>query len=298
MSKQPLISVLVTVYNTEQYVGECLTSILTQTYTNWETIVVNDGSTDDSAHVLNEFAAKDSRIHVFHQKNGGAGNAKNNAIRYARGEWLVWLDSDDYIDKTALQEVAALADTDVDIITLGMRPVGNETEIYKRAIKSICWDTMPSQYPDFFKQTFSNCELWLRAMKTSLVKEYDIKNDEGIRFEDIGFYLRLAAVAKQVRHTGKILYNYRVRTGSIVDDIVNNLKDYNVEKLQMLRNCMEWYSQKNVLNKSKDYLPHYFTQIINRYLADATQDERHLAFDFVREMETQYSIKLYEGNTD
>jgi len=94
-ASNPLISVLVPTYNQADYLPQTLDSLLSQTYKNWEAIVVNDGSTDATQLVLEKYASKDSRFHVFHKKNGGTGSALNEALRNARGEWICWLSSDD-----------------------------------------------------------------------------------------------------------------------------------------------------------------------------------------------------------
>ncbi len=106
---RPLISVLVPAYNHARYLPAALESLLAQTYPNWEAIVVNDGSTDDTAMVMEQYAARDRRIRIFHKANGGAASALNEGLRQARGEWLCWLSSDDLFESNKLlTHVAAI----------------------------------------------------------------------------------------------------------------------------------------------------------------------------------------------
>ena len=94
----PKLSVIVPVYNTEKYLRECIDSILAQTFTDFELILVDDGSTDGSGIICDEYADKDPRVQVIHQQNGGATVARRSGVRIARGEYVTFVDSDDWID--------------------------------------------------------------------------------------------------------------------------------------------------------------------------------------------------------
>lgn len=103
--KEGLIGVIVPVYNTEKYIRKCLDSIIAQTYTNWEAILVDDGSTDNCGKICDEYAAKDKRFKVIHQENQGVVIARENAISCAKGEYLAFVDSDDYIEPVMFEEM-------------------------------------------------------------------------------------------------------------------------------------------------------------------------------------------------
>lgn len=97
MNKDPLISIVVPVYNVEQYLDTCIQSVKNQTYTNWELILVDDGSTDRSSTICDKYVENDSRIRVIHKKNGGLSSARNEGIKLIRGEYVTFLDSDDFL---------------------------------------------------------------------------------------------------------------------------------------------------------------------------------------------------------
>ena len=101
----PKVSIIVPVYNVEQYLRQCLDSILVQTFTDWECILVDDGSTDCSKDICDEFANKDSRFRVVHKKNGGVSSARNKGIELSRGVYITFVDADDTIDKDVLSAV-------------------------------------------------------------------------------------------------------------------------------------------------------------------------------------------------
>ena len=100
-----LVSIIVPVYNAERYLHRCIDSVLAQTYTNFELLLINDGSKDNSGEICDKYAVKDSRIRVFHKENGGVSSARNMGIDEAKGEWLSFIDSDDWIEPTMYEKM-------------------------------------------------------------------------------------------------------------------------------------------------------------------------------------------------
>ena len=96
----PKISVIVPVYNTEKYLHRCVDSILAQTFTDFELLLVNDGSPDKSGEICDEYAQKDTRVRVFHKENGGVSSARNLGLENAQGKWITYVDGDDWIEPT------------------------------------------------------------------------------------------------------------------------------------------------------------------------------------------------------
>ena len=125
-----IISVIIPVYNVEAYLPQCLDSVLTQSYSSLQVILIDDGSTDSSGGICDEYAAKDSRIHVIHQKNGGAASAKNAGLRVAIGKYLSFVDSDDYLEKNAYSfMVNCLQTTGADVVQCSFRDIYRNKEI-------------------------------------------------------------------------------------------------------------------------------------------------------------------------
>ncbi len=117
VSKSPLVSVIIPVYNVEKYIHRCIESVLSQTYKNIEIILIDDGSMDNSAYICDKYALGDDRIRVFHIKNNGQGNARNIGIDMAFGEYVVFVDSDDYVHKSYVENMVILAEeTNCDIV--------------------------------------------------------------------------------------------------------------------------------------------------------------------------------------
>ena len=127
--KQPLISVIIPVYGVEKYISQCLESVINQTYKNLEVIVVNDGTKDRSAEIAKEYAAKDSRIKVYDFENGGLSVARNRGLEIATGEYISYLDSDDYLDTKMYETLLEAAmKNDADMVKCGIIETNGVTE--------------------------------------------------------------------------------------------------------------------------------------------------------------------------
>ena len=123
------VSIIVPVYNVAPFLDECIASILSQSYTEWEAILVDDGSTDGSSNICDCWSKKDSRIKVIHQSNSGVSTARNNGIDAACGEYITFVDSDDYVDANYLQEmINAAKKSDCDIVVSGLKQIFSNGE--------------------------------------------------------------------------------------------------------------------------------------------------------------------------
>lgn len=139
ISIQDLISIIVPVYNTEKYLDQCIQSVLTQTYTNWELLLIDDGSTDSSGAICDKYAAEDNRIKVVHKPNTGVSDSKNIALDMAKGEYIMFLDSDDYwcINDCIAQLYAKSQELGVDIVRGEYKAVDEAGNLlFKRALNA------------------------------------------------------------------------------------------------------------------------------------------------------------------
>ena len=127
------ISVIIPVYNAEHYVGRCIESVQAQTYNNWQMILVDDGSKDKSLEICQRYADLDKRIHVIHQENQGPGIARNTGIAAAKGEYVVFIDSDDYIEKEYFK---LLAQHDEDVVFINVQNVDEQGNVLQKDFMS------------------------------------------------------------------------------------------------------------------------------------------------------------------
>lgn len=130
--KEQMISVIVPAYNSEMFIGKCIDSVLAQTYSNWELIAVDDGSRDNTFGILKKYAEVDSRIRVIHQENQGPGIARNTGIAEAKGNYVVFIDSDDYIERIIFNSLRSI----MKMLCLSMCAMLIRMDMYLR--KNIC----------------------------------------------------------------------------------------------------------------------------------------------------------------
>ena len=123
------ISVIIPAYNSEKYIGKSIESVQTQLFQNWELIVVDDGSKDNTFNVAESYANRDNRIRVIHQENAGPGIARNTGIAAANGDYIVFIDSDDYVEKDYFQ---LLSEHDEDVVFINVRDVDEEGRILRK----------------------------------------------------------------------------------------------------------------------------------------------------------------------
>lgn len=202
----PKISVIVPVYNVEKYLPRCIDSILSQSFTNFELILVDDGSPDNSGRICDKYAAKDSRIRVIHKKNGGASSARNVGIKNAKGEWITFIDADDYIEQGFFAIPGELSE-DLLIQNYKKEEGGNITSV----------EFEKSVIPHRDMQTFINENLhqiiflspWAKFFKRSLLQSYNISFLENIKVgEDNLFVLDYLHIVQSIRVLGSSKYVY------------------------------------------------------------------------------------------
>lgn len=206
ISIQDLISIIVPVYNTEKYLDQCIQSVLAQTYTNWELLLIDDGSTDSSGAICDKYAAVDKRIRVFHKENGGVSSARNLGLDNAKGEWITFVDSDDWVEPAMYFEMlegACLQNSD--IVYCDIRMVfTNCTTIHHVA----AYDIDKKRFINNFiaSKWTSLCNI---LVKRTLFEKHGIRHPVKIAFcEDFDVSLRLMIVAQKISHIAKPLYNY------------------------------------------------------------------------------------------
>ena len=224
--KKPKISVIVPVYNVERYLKGCLDSILSQTYSNIEIICVNDGSTDKSREILEEYKKRDSRIKIVDKRNGGLSSARNAGMEVAQGEYYSFIDSDDWVAPDMLEKLyrsITILNTDIAICAVHQ---------YDETKKEID-DTNPYYTLEYFDKTFDNrafsyketkpfimdvCVMaWNKLYRRSLIEECNARFPEGLIFEDGPFFFTIFFITERVSIVRDFLYYYRInRKNSII----------------------------------------------------------------------------------
>ena len=207
------VTVLVPTYNMRSYLPACIQSVLDQTYTNWELILIDDGSTDGSSELCDAYAHSDSRIHVIHQENRGVSAARNRGIRAACGSYICFMDSDDSIEPSMLEKmVVAIEQTEADCIACGLAYDFVESGISRTYTVSEGLRHLPLR-ADAYRELSENRMLNShcgKLFKTEILKQYEILMDESISvLEDGIFVLDYLFRAKSLYCLPSALYHYR-----------------------------------------------------------------------------------------
>jgi glycosyltransferase involved in cell wall biosynthesis len=224
--KPPKISVIVPVYNVQDYLKQCLDSILCQTFSNIEIICVNDGSTDKSRKILEEYKQKDSRIIIIDKKNGGLSSARNAGMKVARGEFYSFIDSDDWIENTMLEKLyenITTLNTDISICAVHQFDETNKKNddcnpYYTLGYFDESFDNKVFSYKDTKPFIMDVCVMaWNKLYRKSLIDKCNAQFPNGLIFEDGPFFFSIFFKTNRVSIVRDFLYYYRInRKNSII----------------------------------------------------------------------------------
>ena len=289
MSTNFRFSIIVPIYNVEKYLKQCVDSVLSQTFKDFELILVNDGSPDGSPKLCDEYACKDHRIRVIHKQNGGLSSARNSGIRDSKGEYVLFLDSDDYwANPSMLEDINDLLDnTDVVIIKHYFHYEHNNEDVLA------CVDFSESDFKDdvfehqmrqlVSQQLFDACA-WNKVVRREILTNNDIYFEEGIIAEDLDWAARIMLYAKRVRVLEKPGYAYRKgRVGALTSSL--KLKNI-IDTRDSLIRCLNYPQLKQ---KNSEFKTAYYNYLSYRYViwlaenAVVKSDRQQELFDEMKE---------------
>ena len=212
-----LISVIVPIYNVKSYLRQCLDSLLAQTYSNLEILLIDDGSTDESGNIADEYAQRDNRIRTFHQRNGGISAARNKGLDAMSGDYVMFVDGDDYVDKDFCKVALNLAiEKHVDIVSFGYCLFIEQRDYTERKVtlKPRQLNNEDAILELIRRRDVMNNFVWNKIFKSQLFT--NVRFPEGQSFEDVAVMHLLYNSAKGIYLSDKVLYYYRKeRRGSI-----------------------------------------------------------------------------------
>ena len=209
----PLISVIVPSYNQAKYLDECLQSVLDQTYTDWECIIVNDGSPDNTEEVAKKWVEKDSRYKYLHKKNGGLSSARNAGIETAKGEWILPLDADDKIGNQYLELAEKEFEKGYTVIYCEAEFFGNETGK---------WELPEFSLENLAKRNIIFCASFFKKIDWEKANGYDISMVYGL--EDYEFWISILKDknTQSVKKIDKTCFYYRIKDNSMITNLKND----------------------------------------------------------------------------
>lgn len=211
----PLISVIIPVYKTEPYLRRCLDSVLSQDYDNLEIICINDGSPDNSAEILAEYAGKDKRVVLIEQANQGQAGAREAGFQVAHGEWISMVDSDDYLEPGIYRKAVAVISEDIDVICFNSRVVA-EGGTPPKGIAEYLKLKDEGKKPvtgDLIREY--NVLLWNKLWRRSIITDHRIGLVRNHIHEDYVFCFSYMVMARNIYELKEIGYNYVIRPASL-----------------------------------------------------------------------------------
>lgn len=267
----PKISVIVPVYNTEKYLHRCIDSILSQTFTDFELLLINDGSKDNSGKICDEYASRDSRIRVFHKENGGVSSARNLGLDNAQGEWIAFVDSDDWVESHYLSVL--FQDGKYDFVTCYWRLVNDDS--YKCEIPKEEEYNGKSEIRKYLdlniaKISFPVCRLY----RKEIISTYKLSFNEKIHCsEDALFNITYLKYVDSIKQVSNIAYNYEKHIGSL-SRIFIPWKDMNYT-INMLGTQISQLEEAWSWNGERLYQYHIWAVLLRKYL---THLQFHVSF--------------------
>lgn len=237
------ISVIIPVYNAQEYLDVCIPSVLEQSYTDFELLLINDGSTDSSGEICDNFAVKDARVKVFHKENGGVSSARNIGLKNATGEWITFVDSDDFISENYFQPTLKFKAQDYIVLN------SNQLRDNKKSIFR-SYESKVLELKDFLSnyRLFTDfASPWGRFFKKSIIHQNEITFDERLNNgEDVLFNLEYIFHCKTVALSNLTSYNYRIIPNSL------SSKKMSVEYVENLYNRI--YSALQAYSKNSEFI--------------------------------------------
>lgn len=305
MEKMSLVSVVVPVYNVERYLPNCVDSIVNQTYQNLEIILVDDGSTDRSGTFCDALSSRDERIRTIHKENEGLSSARNAGTREARGKFIMYIDSDDQVDRRIIELLLKdMVETQSDVA------VCDPVHVFKKGDLSYTVD----QRRRIFDSESAICEMWYqksflpsawgKLYRTELIKGVEFRT--GILYEDIDMMHKVFSHARKIVYNPSKLYAYQHREGSItmqkfskkdceILNICDRLKEFSANETLRLQKAAKAYGVVGALRVELN-APHVEAFIEERKRARACIDAdwREVLCDRNVRVKTKVGLILYK----
>ena len=299
----PLISVIVPVYNLEKYLVRCIESIIGQTYKNLEIILIDDGSTDTSGQIIDEFKKKDNRIKVIHKENGGESNARNTGLRMATGEYIAFCDCDDWMDPDMYETLAwELNQENIDMAASGWY---KETDSSSQEIRNaLPVNSQVFGRDELLKYLYMRdsyrgfAYMWDKLYKREILKDKDgnwILFREDLRLGgDVLYLAEVALNVKRAKYVDRAFYHYyqRDESGCHTKD-VTKLREW----LKAYELILQRFEEEQIDYKTKDYVKRFLAyHSSNATEIAAVQGQKEAQKEFQRFME-MYKQEYISLNT-
>jgi glycosyltransferase involved in cell wall biosynthesis len=285
MSKK--ISIIIPAYNAESTIKKCIDSLINQTYKNIEIIIINDGSNDKTSDVLEEYEQKDERIKVINNENHGVSFSRNMGIDLADGDYITFVDSDDYLDVNCFEKIIQKMPEDVDILRYnfkidGIQKYSNNLFDLKNKIIEINEQTKMNLYRHFltFNEPIPNFVMLL-LIKKEIAKTTKF-HENLTMMEDVHYYLQLFQKAKNIYFLDEKMYNYYINPSSVT----NCCKNYMKNALGILNTnvCINSLLEEEKVDKLREKINSNHLRIISQFVINSYRQDKKECLKIIKEL--------------
>jgi glycosyltransferase involved in cell wall biosynthesis len=295
---KPIVSIIIPVYNGEKYIDNCMDRVLNQTYSYLEVILVDDGSTDSSGSICDEYAQGDARVKVYHQKNGGASAAKNKGILNARGKYVVFVDIDDEIEPNMISDNVILAESSrADLVMYGFWYYDlDHHKLIPNKLKSCFSGDDTEFFQNFLIQTIDTEMInppWNKMIRRKILIENKILFDTRCPvYEDITFAMELMCYVNKVVVNNRLYYKYLVRSSG---SLITKFFDTYFEAVTLFHGNAMDYCEKYDDNRSqiKRFNNLYVKYVYTHFKQISAQKNLELEekYDLIRKIVNNYEFR-------
>lgn len=246
----PKVSLIIPVYNVQDYIEKCLDSVVNQTIDDMEIIIVNDGSKDQSKQKIENYLEKYPKIKYLEKENGGLSDARNYGLKFARGEYVAFLDSDDYVEKNTYEEMYNLAKKEKSDMV--------ECDFIWEYPNKIREDigVLYSSKKEMIEK--ARVVAWNKLIKREIIEKTNLQFPVGLRYEDVEFFYKMVPYISKVSFVKKCLIHY-VQRG---DSIANTQNIRTKEIFKVLDNVIKYYKENNLYNEYKQELEYIYVRFL------------------------------------
>lgn len=291
-------SIVVPIYNAEKYLRECIDSVLSQTFTDFELILVDDGSNDNSPSICDEYAQKDGRIKVIHKQNSGQAETRNIGTNTASGKYIIYIDSDDYItENTFFEDLYEIAKAEIDIICYKYRKYFDNTKTMADAGFKIpefkANDSMAVRINKLVANDAFYCAPWSKAIKLSVIKDNGIEFKNGLLSEDQEWYYNVLINSASIEGIDKSYIAYRQHGNSTSNTWkIKNLTD----TIEIIKNWKQKIETSDLENELKISLLNSLAKLYCNLLIGYTRYNNKEKKQFYKELKDLSNLIEYHIN--
>lgn len=295
-----MVSIIIPVYNSERTLRHCLDSVISQSFLDWELILVDDGSTDQSGEICNKYAAKDQRIKVFHKKNGGVSSARNIGLDYAKGEWIVFVDADDFVKESYLVHLLEHSQKKVDLV-ISYAEIYSGNNIQKESYPAKLVDE--TNFESMFIENDMNWHTspWSKLYKRNIIEENHLRFCESMHIgEDAVFLYSYMLCANTIYVSSDTDYCYFAYTPGSLTKRVNSLMSETIAYNQIRAIVEFMILKKSIKNSIALKNLHWLIASYQRRLLNAlyyNKEQKQKRLHILRNTDWNYYIEHIYSNS-